>query len=146
MQTVVTTPIVEVARTYLDAFNRSDWGAYKRTLTPDSVHIEPGNMELHGPEATVEGLGVFKTAFPDLHCEIVRLIAGDREVAAELVWHGTHTGPLATPTGTIPATGKPITTHATKVFAFDRDLIKYARHYWDMTELLGQIGALPGPA
>ena len=143
MTLLATTPIVEVARTYLDAFNRSDWDVYKRTLTPDSVHIEPG-MELHGPDATVEGLGVFKTAFPDLSGEVIRLISGDAEVAAEIVWRGTHTGPLVTPTGTIPATGKPITIHATKVFAFDGDLIKYSRHYWDMTELLGAIGALPG--
>jgi steroid delta-isomerase-like uncharacterized protein len=142
MPLLVSTPIVEVARTYLDAFNRSDWDAYKRTLTPDSVHIEPG-MELHGPDATIEGLGVFKTAFPDLHGEVTRMIGGDGEVAAEIVWRGTHTGPLTTPTGTIPATGKPVTIHATKVFAFDGDLIKYSRHYWDMTELLGAIGAMP---
>jgi hypothetical protein len=25
------------------------------------------------------------------------------------------------------------------VFAFEGDLIKYSRHYWDMTELLGAI-------
>lgn len=143
MSLLVTTSPVEVARTYLDAFNRSDWDAYTRTLTPDSVHIEPG-MELHGPGATIEGLGVFKTAFPDLHGEITRMIGGDAEVAAEIVWRGTHTGPLVTPTGTIPATGRPVTIHATKVFAFDGDRIKYSRHYWDMTELLGAIGAMPG--
>jgi phage terminase large subunit-like protein len=47
-------------------------------------------------------------------------------------------------TGTIPPTGKPITVHATKAFAFEGELIKYSRHYWDMTELLGAIGAMPG--
>jgi steroid delta-isomerase-like uncharacterized protein len=143
METLVAPRTVGVVRTYLDAFNRSDWDAYKRTLTPDSVHIEPGNIELHGPDATVEGLGIFKTAFPDLHGDVIRLVGGDAEVTAEIVWRGTHTGPFATPAGTIPATGKPITVHAAKVFAFEGDLIKYSRHYWDMTELLGAIGALP---
>jgi hypothetical protein len=51
--------------------------------------------------------------------------------------------PFATPTGTIPLTGNPITVHATKAFAFEGDLIKYSRHYWDMGELLSAIGAMP---
>jgi steroid delta-isomerase-like uncharacterized protein len=144
MPAIAVTPMVEVLQKYLDAFNRADWAAYKATLTPDSVHIEPGGMELHGPDASAEGVKVFKVAFPDLTGEVIRLMTGDMEAAAEIVWKGTHTGPLVTPTGTIPPTGKPITVHATKVFAFEGDLIKYSRHYWDMTELLGAIGAMPG--
>jgi len=144
MAAIAVAPTVEVMQRYLDAFNRADWAAYKSTLTRDSVHFEPGGMEMHGPDASAEGVKVFKVAFPDLTGEVTRLIMGDREAAAEIVWKGTHTGPLATPTGTIPPTGKPITVHATKVFAFEGDLIKYSRHYWDMTELLGAIGAMPG--
>ena len=144
MAAIAVTPMVEVLQKYLDAFNRADWEAYKTTVAPDAVHIEPGNMELHGPEASAEGVKVFKVAFPDLNGEVVRLMIGQQEAAAEIVWTGTHTGPLVTPTGTIPPTGKPITVHATKVFAFEGDLIKYSRHYWDMTELLSAIGAMPG--
>ncbi len=135
---------IEILQKYLDAFNRADWETYKSTLTPDSVHIEPGGMELHGPEASAEGVKVYKVAFPDLTGEVIRLMTGEREAAAEIVWRGTHTGPLMMPTGTIPATGKPITVHAAKVFAFEGGLIKYSRHYWDLTELLGAIGAMPG--
>lgn len=145
MTAIAVTPMVGVLNKYLDAFNRADWEAYKSTLTQDSVHIEPGGIECHGPDASAEGVKVFKVAFPDLTGEVVRLIAGDQEAAAEIVWTGTHTGPLTTPTGTIPPTGKPITVHATKVFALEGDLIKYSRHYWDMTELLGAIGAMPAP-
>jgi steroid delta-isomerase-like uncharacterized protein len=143
MTALAVSPRVEVLQRYLDAFNRADWETYKTTLTPDCVHIEPG-MELHGPEASAEGVKVFKTAFPDLQGEVVRLMTGEREAAAEIVWQGTHTGPLVTPTGTIPPTGRAITVHATKVFAFEGDLIAYSRHYWDMMELLGAIGAI-GP-
>lgn len=144
MVVLAVTPMIEVLQTYLDAFNRADWETYKTTLTPDSVHIEPGGMELHGPDASTDGVKVFKTAFPDLTGKVVRLMTGEREAAAEIVWTGTHTGPLVTPSGTIPPTGKPITVHATKVFAFEGDRIKYSRHYWDMAELLGAIGAMPG--
>jgi len=144
MVAITVTPMVEVLQKYLDAFNRADWETYKATLTPDSVHIEPGGMEMHGPAASAEGVKVFKVAFPDLTGEVVRLMTGERDAAAEIVWRGTHTGPFVTPTGTIPPTLKPITVHATKVFGFEGDLIKYSRHYWDMTELLSAIGAMPG--
>lgn len=129
---------------YLDAFNRGDWDTYKTTLTADSVHIEPGGMELHGPDASVEGVKVFRVAFPDLKGDVVRLVTDDQVAAAEIVWKGTHTGPLVTPTGTIEPTGKPVIVHATKFFVFEGDRIKYSRHYWDMMELLGAIGAIPG--
>ena len=146
MTAIAVSPMVVVLQKYLDAFNRADWEAYKSTLAPDSVHIEPGLMEMHGPEASAQGVKVFKVAFPDLHGEVTRLVTGDVEAAAELLWTGTHTGPFVTPSGTIPPTGKPITVHACKVFAFEGDLIKYSRHYWDMTELLGAIGAMPAPS
>jgi len=129
---------------YLDAFNRADWETYKSTLTPESLHIEPGGMELHGPDATVEGLKVFRTAFPDLKGDVLRIVTGDRDAVAEIVWRGTHTGPLALPSGTIPPTGKPVVIHASKVFAFEGERISYSRHYWDMLEMLGPIGAIPG--
>ncbi len=141
MAAIAISPQVEVLQKYLDAFYHADWVAYKATLTHDTTHIEPGGIECHGPDAAVEGVKVFKDAFPDLTGEVIRLIPGDLEAAAEIVWRGTHTGPLVTPTGTIPPTGRPITVHATKVFAFEGDLISYSRHYWDLTELLGAIQA-----
>ncbi len=144
MAAIEVVPATQVLQRYLDAFNRADWETYKSTLTSDCVHIEPGGMELHGPDASAEGVKLFKVAFPDLTGEVVRLMPGDMDAAVEIVWRGTHTGPLVIPTGTIPATGRPVTVHATKVFAFEGGLIKYSRHYWDWTELLGAIGAMPG--
>lgn len=144
MATIAVTPRAELAQRYLDAFNRADWTAYKATLTPDCTHVEPGGMEMHGPDAVVEGVKVFRTAMPDLHGTVTRLVVGENEVVAEIIWKGMHTGPLATPSGSIAPTGKPVTVHAVKVFAFEGDRIKFTRHYWDMLELLGAIGAIPG--
>jgi steroid delta-isomerase-like uncharacterized protein len=140
-----TTQGLELMQRYLDAFNRADWDAFKSCLAPDSVHIEPGGVEAHGPDATVEAVKVFRTAMPDLSGTVVRVAVGPDAAMSELVWRGTHTGPLATPTGTIAPTGRPVTVHACKVFAFEGDRITYGRHYWDLTELLGAIGALPAP-
>lgn len=140
-----TTPGLELARRYLEAFNSADWETFKSCLAPESVHIEPGDIEAHGPDATVEAVKVFRTAMPDLNGTIVRVVPGPDTTMAEIVWRGTHTGPLVTPTGTIAPTGRAVTVHACKVFAFEGDRITYGRHYWDLTELLGAIGALPTP-
>jgi len=134
---------LELIGRYLDAFDRQDWETVKACLASDSVHIEPGGMELHGPEATAEGIKVFKTAMPDLTHTLIRVIEGPDGAVAELVWHGTHTGPLPTPRGTIEASGRAIQLSACKVFAFEGDQIKYGRHYWDQMELLAAIGAVP---
>jgi predicted ester cyclase len=99
MAEIAVTPMVGILQKYLDAFNRADWETYKTTLTPDSVHIEPGGMELHGPDASVEGVKIFKVAFPDLKGEVIRLMTGDQEAAAEIVWKGTHTGRSSHPLG-----------------------------------------------
>jgi steroid delta-isomerase-like uncharacterized protein len=140
-----TTPGLELVQRYLDAFNRADWDAFKACLAPDSVHIEPGGVEARGPDAIVEAVKVFRTAMPDLTGTVVRHVMGPDAAMSELVWRGTHTGPLPTPTGTIDPTGRDVTVHACKVFAFEGDRITYGRHYWDLTELLGAIGALPAP-
>ncbi len=136
-------PRIAVVQRYLDAFNRADWDTFRDCLTADTVHVEPGGMEAHGPDATVDSVKVFKTAMPDLTGVVTRIVEGPGGAAAEIVWTGTHSGPLAGPTGVIPPTGRAVTVHATKVFAFEGDRISYGRHYWDMLELLGAIGVMP---
>lgn len=75
---------LDLLKRHLDAFNLSDWETYQTTLTPDSIHLDPGSPEVRGPEAIVEAVNVFKI-----------------EGVAEIVWKGTHTGQLATPSGPI---------------------------------------------
>jgi ketosteroid isomerase-like protein len=60
-----------------------------------------------------------------------------------VTWKGTHTGPLETAEGTMPASGKLQETPAAVFFAFEGDKIKESRHYFDSLTLLKQIGAQP---
>ena len=56
---------------------------------------------------------------------------------------GTHTGPLETAEGTIPASGKQQETPAAFFFSFEGGKIKESRQYFDSMTLLKQIGAQP---
>jgi hypothetical protein len=55
----------------------------------------------------------------------------------------SHTGPLATAAGTIPASGKTQETPAVIVYVFEGAKIKAGRHYFDAMTLLKQIGVEP---
>ena len=72
---------------------------------------------------------------------MVREFASGDNAVLELVWKGVHTGPLQTPTGTIPPSNKPIEMPACQVVQVEGDKIKSASHYFDMLTMLTQIGA-----
>jgi predicted ester cyclase len=59
----------------------------------------------------------------------------------EVTWKGTHTGPLESAEGTIPASGKRQETPAAYFFTFEGDKIQESRRYFDSMTLLKQIGA-----
>lgn len=73
------------------------------------------------------------------------LLGGDVTVL-EVMWRGTHTGPLATATGPIPASGAAVNVWATLWQRWDGDRILHERHHLDVLSILAQIGALPAPA
>jgi hypothetical protein len=69
--------------------------------------------------------------------------SGDTAVI-EVLWKGVHTGPLEAPTGTIPASNKPIELPACQVIEVEGGKVKSFMHYFDMLTLLTQIGAVKG--
>ena len=136
--------MVRIAREHVDAFGAGDWERLQAGLTPDACYDELGTQrEVEGPEQIVELFKGWKQAFPDAVGTVTSAIAGGDTVALEVTWNGTHTGPLTTAEGTIPASGKHQETPAAVFFAFAGDKIKASRHYFDSLTLLKQIGAQP---
>ena len=60
-----------------------------------------------------------------------------------MTWTGRHTGPMTTPTGTIAPSGRSISLPSAFVMTFKGGKIKEARQYFDMADLLRQVGAMP---
>jgi ketosteroid isomerase-like protein len=54
---------------------------------------------------------------------------------------GRSHGPLQTPTGTIPASNKPVEIPACQVVQVEGGKIKSGSHYFDLLTMLTQIGA-----
>ncbi len=137
-----TDEIVKLARKQIDAFNAGDWDQLRATLAPDARYDELGTQrKIEGREMIVELFRGWKTAFPDAAGTVTSAVADGDKAALEITWKGTHTGPLESAEGTVPASGKRQETPAACFFTFEGDKIKESRHYFDSLTLLKQIGA-----
>ena len=99
-------------------------------------------LDLKGKDQFLKFMQARKTAFPDITVEHTNLVAEGDQVAVEFVASGTHTGPLMTPAGEIPPTGKPVTLNVLEIHTWrDGKLVKIVQ-YQDASSTLRQIGAL----
>lgn len=79
------------------------------------VRDVPTGTEFRGSDISMVASGM-ADAFPDIHRELFDIYAMDDAVVVELAIRGTHKGPLFTPEGTVPATGKAIDVPCCDVF------------------------------
>jgi len=139
--------VIEIAKAAVTAYNEKDWNKTRDMLAADAVYDEKAtNRRLEGAGQIIEAFQGWANAFPDSKATFIREFASDDTAVLELVWKGVHTGPLQTPTGTIPASNKPIEVPACEVFRVEGEKIKSSSHYFDMLTLLKQIGAVEGAA
>ena len=84
-----------------------DWEQLRAGLASDARYDEFGTeRKIEGPEQIVELFKGWKTAFPDAAGTVTSAVASGNTAVLEVTWKGTHTGPLETAEGTIPASGK----------------------------------------
>jgi steroid delta-isomerase-like uncharacterized protein len=134
--------VIEIAKASITAFNEKDWNKIETLLAPDAIYDEKAtNRRLQGAENIIEALKGWASAFPDAKASFVReLVAGDTAIF-QLVWTGSHTGPLQTPSGPIPASNRAVELPACSVIQVEGEKVKNDTHYFDLLTLLTQIGA-----
>ncbi len=101
-----------------------------------------GGDKTDGREEWRAFCGRFLKAFPDLHQDVTNLVAAGDSAFAEVVARGTHTGPLETAGGDIPATGHAIAIQFCVVVRARDGLLVDGREYYDSATLLSQLGLL----
>jgi steroid delta-isomerase-like uncharacterized protein len=136
--------LIQAARGVVEAFNASDWERCTAALAPDSLYDEVGtSRRLAGVGDIIPCWQAWKEAMPDVKGSVTTAFATGNTVVLEVTWQGTHTGPLVSRQGTVPATGKHQTTRASWVLNFDGGKIKESRHYFDMLSFMQQLGIVP---
>src|SRR5205809_406115 len=128
----------EASRKLAKAINTHDLDALAKAYASDAVAYDPMYPEpLRGREAIKKDSADFFRAFPDLRFEISNVVEKDDGLGAgEVVMSGTHTGPLATPTGAMDA----------EHVAHTLELREHARELLDTRDLQGRVhgGGLVG--
>jgi predicted ester cyclase len=122
---------LDVITRFYDHYNQNDFEGATALFKPDV-------------EAWREYNATFKTAVPDGRLELDSSVEQGPHVVVQGRYTGTHAGPLASPEGDIPATGRTINLHFADCFTIDDGLVSEHRVYFDQMELLGQLGLAPG--
>jgi steroid delta-isomerase-like uncharacterized protein len=137
----------QIARKAIDCINAHDLGAYGELHSDDFELTDTATGEtFRGPDGSRKNMQGWFTPFPDANVEIVNLVAGDDWVAIEAVGRGTHTGPLATPGGDVPPTGKSITLPFCSTIRISDGKIVAGRDYYNLAAVMMQLGLMPEPA
>lgn len=127
-----------------ETWNAHDRGGWVGDFTSDAKLIGPGGMAGSGPEMAGRFYDIWQSGFPDCNVEVVTIAEDGDAGTLEAVFHGTHSGPLAAPAGTIEATGKKVSVPFVVVHRVAEDKFAAFSLYFDQLGMLGQLGVLPG--
>jgi steroid delta-isomerase-like uncharacterized protein len=119
------------------------WERDRHLMASGVVTVDPGAGRIEGIDAFLAFEAAFHDAFPDGHMEISHIIEAGETVASEGAFTGTHTGPLAGPSGTIEATGKSLRLPFADFFRFSNGQIVEHHIYYDQITFLTQLGLMP---
>jgi len=133
--------LITAAKAPILAYNDKNWANLKALITNDFVYDEVGTRRLvQGADQAIALWQGWASALPDSKATIENAYTMGDTVVLELTWRGTHKGPLPTPKGSIPPTGKAIELRSCVVCEMAEEKPKLQRQYFDMGTLLAQIG------
>lgn len=132
-----------VAVALIEAFNDNDWVRIASCCAPTVDYDEKStHRRVHGAQALVEVARAWKGAFSNMRGTVMRSTADACTVVLEIVWTGTHDGPVELLGRTLPATGNAIQIESAFVVTVDGGTITHVRNHLDLWTLLTQVGAL----
>lgn len=129
----------QLARRLFDAIDHRDIAAIERMLHPDLRYTGPfGVMDRSQMISYIER---WFEALADMRQRIFRAVADEVTCALEVEMSGVHVGELATPYGTVPASGAHVVWPMAAILTFRDDLVVEWHSYFFLSELLRQMGA-----
>ena len=135
----------ELAERHVSAFNERAWSRAPELYAPDLLMIEPAGAT-RGIEPYLHTARGFITAMPDSRMDVTAIIESGNRVVVEGEYSGTHTGPLGTPQGEVPPTGRKLKLPLCDVIEVAAGRITRISAYYDQMTFAAQLGLLPEPA
>jgi len=141
---------VQVVKQVLDrnvrAINARDAEEYLANQQPDVEFVLPGGVALHGRDEVGAYIATMWSAFPDGTITFSAEVIAEDSAAVEVTFTGTHTGPLISPGGSVPPTGKRVSLHSASILQIRDGLIASEHVYLDQMDMLSQLGLAGGDA
>lgn len=133
---------------FIAAWNAHDADRALALLSEDVVWQDAASPEpMHGKAAIRPYLQGWFTAFPDLSAGMKNRVVSEDQVAAEVEFSGTNSGPLQMVPGApaIPATGKHVTSMGTYFVRIRNGKGMEVHSYPDAAGMMMQLGLMPPP-
>jgi steroid delta-isomerase-like uncharacterized protein len=135
-----------IALSIIEALNTRDLSVWSKHLAEDYTAEHPGVSVPLNKTMTIGYNQRFVTAFPDIHFEVLSVLAEGDYVLIQWTASGTHTERLATMTGqTIPPTRRSMTVSGVGLAEVRDGKIVREWSYWDQLSLLAQLGITEQP-
>ncbi|HVU14883.1 MAG TPA: nuclear transport factor 2 family protein [Phototrophicaceae bacterium] len=132
---------IQTVRSLYDYFNQKDMAGLMSIVSDDFVLNDIAlGMTWRGKQGWGEWLGIWAVSLPDAQVHVDSVTGQGNFVVAEHTGGGTQTGPLNTPSGVIPPTGKQINLSFAEFFEMRDGKIAVMRAYWDTGTLMRQLG------
>ena len=140
---MMTTNAAAVIHDLFTAFNERDIARAISLVTEDfELQDVPAGLSFHGPQGLSQWLYTFLTAGPDARAEVQTTIEAGEWVATEHVGRFTHTGPLLSPAGEIPPTGRSVELRFAEIYKVKEGKLTEMRAYYDSATMVRQLGLL----
>jgi acetyl esterase/lipase/ketosteroid isomerase-like protein len=121
---------------------RMDLEGWKALFAEDGVFIDESIKTTYkGPELDYP-LRKYHTAFADVHRELYDVWSVGNTVFVRLALQGTQTGPLETPSGTIPPAGRRMDAPCADIWELENGKIKKFDCYPEGSVILTQLGVI----
>jgi steroid delta-isomerase-like uncharacterized protein len=135
---------VDVVLKLYDRYAAKDYDGAAALVDPEiEWTVIAFGQTVRGVEGFRQMFAGFAIPFPDSQIKIKNVIDGGEWVVTEYNFVGTHNGPLATPTGEVPATGRPIDIPGIEVYRLRDGKIVEFRTYFDNATMMTQLGLMP---
>ena len=136
----------------LDEEFLATWGAHDpdralALLSDDIVWRDVSIPEpMHGKDAIRQYLRGWFTAFPDMSTKTKNRVVSEDQVAAEVEFTGTNSGPMQMAPGApaMPATGKQVIGQGTYFLRVRNGKVVEVHSYPDVAGMMMQLGLMPG--
>lgn len=123
------------------------WNAHDRQrwvgLFDDDADLEaPGGIRVRGRSGAELFFDTWHEAFPDNSIADAVVFGAGEQGVEEAQFAGTHTGVLRTPNGDIPPTGRNVASRYAAVCHVRADKVTSFHMYFDVAEVLAQLGLM----